>query len=115
MTSVVMTRGVEFPIEWVFKTAPTVEKDLTGYKVLIQIRSTAQSSTVIATWTEISDEVEFTPLEGSVALTLKPSTTLAFDFKQAVMDCWVYNGATDTDGDRSPTVSITLEHGVSRL
>jgi len=31
MTSVVMTRGVEFPIEWVFKTAPTVVKNLTGY------------------------------------------------------------------------------------
>lgn len=115
MTSVVMTRGVEFPIEWIFKTAPTVVKNLTGYEVLIQIRPSAQSTTLIKEWTEASGEVLFTPATGSVKLTLKPSTTLAFDFKQAVMDCWVYNGVTDTDGDRSPVVSITLDHGVSRL
>ena len=109
-----MVRGVEFDMGWRFKFDANTVKPLTNYKVLIQLRPYSTSTTVIASWTDVSPEVVFTPASGSVDLHLKPSTTLAFDFKQAVIDCWVYNGTTDTDGDRSATWTVILDHGVSR-
>lgn len=110
-----MVRGVEFNMGWRFKLDANTPKPLTGYNILIQIRPYSASTTIIKAWTESSPEVVFTPLTGAIDLNLKPTTTLSFDFKQAVIDCWIYNGTTDTDGDRSSTWTINLEHGVSRL
>ncbi len=114
MGTVVMTRGVEFPMGWRFKLDSVTPKPLTGYTVLIQLRPHEKSDIILGTWGNSSPEVTFTPATGSVDLLLKPSTTLAYTFKTAVIDCWVYNGVTDTDGDRSPLWTVTLDWGSSR-
>lgn len=112
MSNVVMTKGVEFEMGWRFKTAPATPKDLTGFNVLVQIRPTKESSTILASYTEASPEITFIPVNGAVDLAIPPATVSAFTFRTAVIDCWVYNSV---DGDRSPTYSITYDTGVSRL
>ena len=111
----IITRGVEYPIAWRFKLDANTPKPLTGYKVLIQMRAHDRADEVIKQWTELDPEVTFTPLTGAVDLLMKPSTTLAFTFKTCVLDCWVYDGVADTDGDRTPLEHITLNWGSSRL
>ena len=112
MSSVTMYGGCEFEIGYRFKTDSTTPKDLTGYSVLIQIRPTKSSSTVLAEYTESSSYITFNPALGSVDLKLTPSITSAFTFTSAVIDCLVYNSV---DGDRSSTWTITYDTGVSRL
>lgn len=114
MGEITITRGVEYPIGWRFKIDTVTPKILTGYKVLIQLRPYDKADVVLKEWTEISPEVVFTPLSGAVDLLMKPSTTIAYTFKTAVLDCWVHNDTVDTDGDRSPLEHITLEWGSSR-
>ena len=114
MSVAIMTRGVEFPMGWRFKLDSVTPKLLTGYKVLIQIRAHEKSDVVLSEWTEESSVVVFTPLSGAVDILLPPSLTISYTFKTAVIDCWVYNGAIDTDGDRSPLYTITLNWGSSR-
>jgi hypothetical protein len=109
-----ITRGVEWEISWRFKTDTVTPKNLTGYKVLVQLRPHDKSDVVIKEWTELSDELTFVPLNGMVTLFMKPSTTIAYDFKSAVLDCWVHNDLIDTDGDRSPLENITIDWGSSR-
>lgn len=113
MGDITMVRGEEYgAIEWRFKSDSTTAKDLTGYSVLIQIRPYEGSSTIISSWTEASPEVTFTPLAGSVSLIIPQSTTAAYTFNTAVMDCWVRK-VGDIDGDRSPLEHITLHKGVA--
>jgi hypothetical protein len=111
MATLTIVRGVETTLGWRFKIDPSTPKNLTGYSVLIQIRPYKESDTVLEEWTHLSPEVVFTPNTGSVDLTMLPTTTSAFTFKKAVMDCYAY---TTTDGDRSSTIELISDYGVSR-
>ena len=108
-----ITRGEEFLIGWRFKWPDGSPKDLTNFNYRIQIRPFERSSTVIASWANGATEVNFLPAQGAIDLVIPPSTTSEFDFKRAVIDCWVVN-ASDTDGDRSPITDLILANGVSR-
>lgn len=110
----IITHGVEFPISWIFKIDANTPKNITGFTVLIQIRPTKTSSTILASYTESSPQVTFTPLVGRVDLVLPPSVTSAFTFKTAVMDCWIRDGI-DTDGDRGGVVELVYDTGVARI
>ena len=116
MPSVNMARGVEFEMGWRFKTAPITPKNLTDYKVLVQIRPYKDSDEVYASFNTTSSEITFTPLNGAVDLLIPASITSQFVFKnnKAVIDCWVYDDLF-VDGERSPTYDIILNQGVSRL
>lgn len=114
MPSVEMVRGVEFAMGWRFKSDQTTPKPLDGYNVLVQMRPYDRSDIVIDSWTSTSPELTFTPANGAVDLLLRPSTTLAYDFKTAVIDCWVFN-TLNTDGDRSPLYTVNLSWGSSRI
>lgn len=109
----IITKNVEYQIQFLVKTDSVTPKDLTGFSVLIQIRPYAESDVVLIEWNQDSPEVTFLPLLGSVTLNLPPSTTGAFAFKRGVMDILVVN-AGDTDGDRSATVDVVVNSGVSR-
>ena len=111
MPETTMIKNEEFFMGWVFKINTSTVKPLTGYSVLIQIRPYKESSTILASYTESSPYVTFEPTNGLVSIELPPPVTGGFSFKKAVMDCLVY---TNTDGDRSPTYDIILDHGVSR-
>lgn len=113
MSTVTMVRGEEFFIGWRWRTDSTTYKDLTGYTILIQIRPFDTSSTIIASFATSSPYITFTPLSGLVELNLPPSVTMAYTFKNAVIDCLVTDAA-NLDGDRSPLSSIKLNWGVSR-
>lgn len=107
-----IVRGEEFYIGWRFRWPDDLElKDLTGFLVTVQIRPFENSNTIIAGYTEVSPQILFMPLAGAVELRLAPRDTAAFDFKTAVIDCWVRN---TTDGDRSPATKLILQKGVSR-
>lgn len=111
MTELTMIRGVEFPIEWRW-IAGDQPKDLTTYNILIQIRPFERSSTVIDSFDRNSSFVTVSNSEGVVRIVLPPSRTIAYDFKKAVVDCWIYNNS-DTDGERSSIYTINLVWGVS--
>lgn len=106
-----ITRGEEFYLGWRFRWPDFELKNLTGFSVSVQIRPFENSNTVIASYTEASPQILFMPLAGTVDLYLSPADTAAFDFKTAVIDCWVRNA---TDGDRSATTKLILKRGVSR-
>jgi hypothetical protein len=110
MGDITMVRGEEYPIEWRFKSDSVTPKNLTGYSALIEIRPYEGSTTLIQGWTHLSPEVVFTPLAGTVKLTIPQHVSKAFTFKTAVMDCWVYL-PNSVDGDRSPLEYITLQKG----
>lgn len=107
-----MTRGVEFYMgwRWIYGDLP---KDLTDYKIEIQIRPFEKSSQVIATFDRTSSYVTVNDLDGMVSINLPPSITLAYTFKTAAIDCWLVNNG-DTDGERSPSYNINLNWGVAR-
>jgi len=109
-----MINGEEYEIGWTFKIDSTTPKDLTGYSVLVQIRPSKNSTTVIDQFTEVSSELTFVPVDGTVDLLLPPSLVRSYTFTSAVVDCLVYD-ALDTDGDRSEPVFLTYCSGVSRL
>lgn len=109
-----ITNGVEFPISWIFKLDANTPKDITGFTVLIQIRATKNSTTILSSYTEVSPEVTVTPLAGRVDLIIPPDTTSTFTFSKAVMDCWIRDGI-NVDGDRSEAVELIYDTGVSRL
>jgi hypothetical protein len=111
MPSVTIVKNEEFPIQWNFKVDSSTLKDLTGYSVLVQLRAFKESTTILASYDQNSPYITFTPLQGSVLLTLPPSVTEAFAFKKAVIDCLVY---TSVDGDRAPTYDVVIDWGVSR-
>jgi hypothetical protein len=106
-----IVRGEEFHIGWRFRWPDFEVKVLTGFSVAVQIRPFENSNTVIASYTEASQQIVFIPAAGAVDLYLSPSDTSVFDFKTAVIDCWVRNS---TDGDRSATTKLILTRGVSR-
>jgi len=106
-----MVRGQEFYLGWRFKWADSTPKNLTGFSVSIQIRPFKNSRTILASYSEVSPQVLFMPNNGAIDFRLSPVDTAAFDFKKAVVDCWVRNA---TDGDRSPTTEIIFDTGVSR-
>ena len=108
-----ITRGEEFFIGWRFKWPDGSPKDLTSFTFRIQIRPFVNSETVLAEWGVGSSEITFLPLQGAIDLNIPPLTTSEFDFKRAVIDCWVVNNV-NTDGDRSPTTDLILKNGVSR-
>lgn len=111
--SEVITKNVEYQIEFIIKIDSSTVKNLTGFTPLIQIRPYADSDTVLASWDNTSPYMTFTPLSGYVKLLLPPSVTGGFTFKKGVMDLLVVNGA-DTDGDRSAPLEIMVKSGVSR-
>lgn len=115
MSTVTIVNGCEFEMGWIFKTDSVTAKDLTGFSVLVQIRSSKNSSTALVSYDQDSPEITFTPLTGSVNLSLPPSVTSNLPFTRGVIDCWVYNGVVDTDGDRSPIYDVIVDNGVSRL
>ena len=98
---------------WRFKTDPVTPKNLTGYKVLVQIRPTKDSEDVIISFDENSSSITFTPLNGAVDLLIPAQMVTPLDFKRGVIDCYAYNSYTD--GDRSPTYDVIFDKGVSRL
>lgn len=104
-------RGEEFHIGWRFRWPDFELKDLTGFSVSVQIRPFENSTTIIASYTEASSQIVFIPANGAVDLYLTPSDTAAFDFKTALIDCWVRNAV---DGDRSAMTKLVLTRGVSR-
>ena len=108
-----MVKGEEFYMGWRFKYSDLTPKNLTNYVVLIQIRPFKNSNTVIASFNHTSPQVTFVPEAGAVDLQLTPLDTYSYDFKTAVLDCWVRN-LSNTDGDRTPTVELTFDTGVSR-
>jgi hypothetical protein len=114
MGTVSIVNGVEFQMGWRYKTNPTTAKDLTGFSVLVQIRSHKESNTILASYDQDSPEITFTPISGAVDLFLPPSITRSFTFKKGVIDCWVYNDV-DTDGDRSVAYDVIIDQGVSRV
>lgn len=109
----VITRNVEYKIEFIVKVDTNTVKDLTGFTPLIQIRPYADSSTIYASYDNTSPYMTFTPLSGYVKLLLPPSVTGTFTFKKGVMDLLVVNGS-DTDGDRSELLDVIVNYGVSR-
>jgi len=113
MPSVNMVKGVEFSMGWRFKTDPVTPKNLTGYKVLVQIRPTKDSEDVIISFDETSSSITFTPLNGAVDLLIPAQVVAPLNFKKGFIDCWVYNSYTD--GERSPTYEVIFDKGVSRL
>ena len=100
MLSDTIVGGVEYTIQWLFKTDSVTPKDLTGYSVLVQIRERKSSETTLAEYTEDSAEITFNDVGGSVTLSLTPADTSAFTFKKAVMDCWVYNSRSSNSSSR---------------
>ena len=112
MGDITMVRGEEYRIQWVFKSDSVTPKDLTGYEVLIQIRPYEAATTLIEEFNETSPEVVFTPLSGSVLLTIPQYKTADYTFTKAVMDCWVYV-PNQVDGDRSSLEYITFRKGSS--
>ena len=114
MTTATIVNGVEFPISWIFKVDSTTPKNLTGFTVLVQIRPTKNSSTILASYTQASSQITFSPTIGRVDLLLPPSITSGFTFHKAVIDCWVKD-AINVDGDRSGIVELIYDTGVSRI
>ena len=112
-TTEIITRNVEYQIEFIVKIDSSTVKDLTGFTPLIQIRPYIDSDTVYASYTIGSPYITFTPASGYVKLLLPPSVTGAFTFKKGIMDLLVVNGS-DTDGDRSAPIDVVVNHGVSR-
>lgn len=109
----IITRNVEYQIEFIVKIDSSTVKDLTGFTPLIQIRPYPESDTVLASWTNASPYMTFTPTAGYIKLLLPPSVTGGFNFKKGVMDLLVVNGS-DTDGDRSALIDVVINSGVSR-
>lgn len=109
----IITKNVEYQIEFIVKIDANTVKNLTGFTPLIQIRPYADSDIVLASWDDTSPHVTFTPLSGYVKLSLPPSITGAFTFKKGVMDLLVVDGS-DTDGDRSAPLDVVINSGVSR-
>ena len=90
---------------------PGAYRDLTGWEVLAQIRSTEDSNTVVATFTAtLADQVTTT---GGVYLKLSPATTAALTVENGVWDCQL----TSPSGDVYTYVegTYTLDKDVSRL
>ncbi len=108
-----MVKGEEFYLGFRFKWPDMTPKDLTNYYVLIQIRPFKNSKNVIASFNHTSPQVLFVPEAGAIDLQLTPLDTHSYDFKNGVMDCWVRN-ASNTDGDRTPTIELIFDTGVSR-
>lgn len=111
MNTYTLVKNEEFFIGWVFKVNTSTVKDLTGYTPLVQIRPTKLSETLLASYDSSSPYMTFEPTNGLVSIELPPSVTGAITWKNAVIDCLVYN---TVDGDRSPTYALTVDSGVSR-
>jgi len=109
----VITKNVEYKVEFVVDLDDTTVKDLTGFTPLIQFRPSAGSPILLASYDISSPYITFIPVNGYVKLELPPSVTAAFTFKTAVMDLLVLDD-TDTDGDRSDPIDIVVNPGVSR-
>lgn len=107
-----ITKNVEYQIQFLVKTDSTTPKDLTGYSVYVQIKPYVGSETVLVGWDQDSPEIDFEPTLGLIVLTLPPSVTGSFTFKKGVMDLLVVD-AGDTDGDRSETIDVIINSGVS--
>lgn len=111
MSTYTLIKNEEFFIGWVFKVNTSTPKNLTGYTPLVQIRPTKASETILASYDSSSPYMTFEPVSGLVSIELPPSITGAITWKNAVIDCLVYNS---TDGDRSPTYELIVDSGVSR-
>ena len=105
-----MIKGVEFKMGWEFLNDDETPKDLTGYEVLVQLKEFRSSEESIGEWGTLSSQITFDPVDGTVDLELPPTETNIENFTSGVIDCLVY---TPTDGDRTPTVTITYCTGVS--
>lgn len=60
----IITRNVEYQIEFIVKIDSPTVKDLTGFTPLIQIRPYIDSDTVYASYTIGSPYITFTPVSG---------------------------------------------------
>lgn len=107
-----MVKGTEFKIKWEFRNDDDTPKDLTGYSVLVQIREYKWSEDYIVQYDENSSQITYDDAGGIVELEIPPTETDDFSFCSAYIDCLVY---TTTDGDRSPSVEIVFDTGVSNI
>lgn len=113
----VIYQGASFVEEFHWHTqesdgAPLIPVNLTGYTARMQVRETVDAPEPLLEFTPENNRIVITPEKGLVTIRLRPMTTAALGFEQAVYDLEVE--AASGEVYRLAHGPVTLDREVTR-
>jgi len=113
MIKAVMVAGQPFKAFFNFEinSNPIVPLPLAGFSAKCELRNQREQGNVLLSVTNDSPFFERDNDGGQLILKIPASSTINFDFKKAVLDVWITDGAT---GVRTESIEITFHRGVTR-